>query len=273
MENKDENLPTWAIGPYGIISHANEHLKLGGDVDRIIEFNGFDDAIEICIDTFITLHPKIRGGVEISNVEIEKARRNYHSKLEFFFGFVEEHKIQVDVQIEDIIWYHQLRNQLYHTGNGFTPDNYTLIGIQASAYAVFKALFKFDISTYDNYYEMKAKNQIELFSSLFGNSQDLAQNARNPRSDAELIRNIIQTKGDILLMINPHGPIRYYRFCEIPDEQKKKYGVQILIWNRNDKKIHEMTSYALMEETLEDIRKQFSQKGCIEIFIDRENFS
>jgi hypothetical protein len=88
--NQQENLPPWAKGPFELIYHANEHLCLTGDIDRRVAFIGFDNATEVCIDVFLSLHPKVRGGLELSNDEIEKAKKNYHTKLEFFYKYARE---------------------------------------------------------------------------------------------------------------------------------------------------------------------------------------
>ena len=264
MAQNQNYLPPWIIGPYELIRHADDHYLLGNDFDRLIAFIGFDDSIEVSIDSFLNLHPKTRGGVEILNNDVEKARKNYIAKLEFFFNYVNESNIQVEVKLEDIIWYHQLRNQLYHSGNGFTPDIHALKGIRASSYAIFKALFLFDISSISNTVE-KIRNY-QILTKILGNNTDFSQSASKPRNDAELIRNVLKHQGHILLMINPRGdPLKFYRFCEIPNVLEERYGVQINIYKKDERKILEITSYRLMEETLEDVRKHFVQRGCIEV--------
>ncbi|MBF0408363.1 MAG: hypothetical protein HQM10_13515 [Candidatus Riflebacteria bacterium] len=48
--------------------------------------------------------------------------------------------------IEEIVWYHSLRNELYHSGNGMVPEMHVLEGARTAALAVFSTLFKTDIS-------------------------------------------------------------------------------------------------------------------------------
>ena len=50
-----------------------------------------------------------------------------------------------DVPIEAIIWYHQLRNELYHSGNGMVPEHHVVAGARAAALNVFQALFGFSL--------------------------------------------------------------------------------------------------------------------------------
>ena len=131
----------WARGPLELIRHADGHLKEAGDTDRRIALIGFDNAIEVCIDVFIKLHPKLRNGLQIKNEDAEKALRNYHTKIEFLDEFVANQNMTLDVPIEVIVWYHSLRNELYHSGNGMVPELHVVEGAQGAAYAVFKALF------------------------------------------------------------------------------------------------------------------------------------
>ena len=137
----EHKIPPWAQGPFELIRHANEHSSAKGDVDRRIALIGFDNAIEVCIDLFLSLHPKIRDGFELSKIETEKAKQNYHTKIELFFEYIQTNKIQINLKLEHVLWYHQLRNNLYHSGHGMVPEKHILIGAKAAACEVFFTLF------------------------------------------------------------------------------------------------------------------------------------
>jgi hypothetical protein len=138
-------LDPWSRGPFELINHADGHLKGAGDTDRRIALIGFDNAIEVCIDVFIKLHPRIRGGVALSQEDVEKATRNYHTKIEWLDRFVEANDLERAFSIEEIVWYHSLRNELYHSGNGMVPEMHVLEGARSAAIAIFNTLFKADI--------------------------------------------------------------------------------------------------------------------------------
>lgn len=140
------DLAPWARGPFELIKHADGHLKDAGDTDRRIALIGFDNAIEVCIDVFIKLHPKLREGVELRQEDVEKATRNYHTKIEWLDKYVEANDIDIDFSIEEIVWYHSLRNELYHSGNGMVPEMHVLEGARLSSISVFNTLFKADIA-------------------------------------------------------------------------------------------------------------------------------
>src|SRR4051812_22839266 len=69
----DAAMDPWLRGPYQLIEHANGHLKAANDADRIIALIGFDQAIEVCVDVFINLHPRLRGNYQVQRDEAEKA--------------------------------------------------------------------------------------------------------------------------------------------------------------------------------------------------------
>jgi hypothetical protein len=140
---KTEMVP-WARGPFELIKHADGHLRDAGDTDRRIALIGFDNAIEVCIDVFIKLHPKLRGGVELRHEDVDEATRNYHTKIEWLDRHVEEKNLEIDFSIEEIVWYDSLRNELYHSGNGMVPEMHVLEGARSAALAVFKTLFGTD---------------------------------------------------------------------------------------------------------------------------------
>jgi hypothetical protein len=138
-------LKPWMRGPFELIRHADGHLKDNGDTDRRIALIGFDNAIEVSIDVFIRLHPRLRAGVEIKRDEVEQAQRNYHTKIEFLDKHVQARQIPLSIPVDEIVWFHQLRNELYHSGNGMVPEAHVISGARAAALAVFQALFGLDI--------------------------------------------------------------------------------------------------------------------------------
>jgi len=136
----------WPRGPLELIRHADGHLRDAGDTDRLIALIGFDNAIEVCIDVFINLHPRLRGSVEITRQERDKALRNYHTKVEFLDRHVQAQDISIKLPIEHIVWYHQLRNELYHSGNGMIPELHVIQGCRDAALTVFRVLFGVDVA-------------------------------------------------------------------------------------------------------------------------------
>jgi hypothetical protein len=262
MSQQEQSLPPWVQSPFELIRHASEHLILGGDTDRRIALIGFDNAIEVCIDVFLSLHPKVRGGVEISNDETEKAKRNYHTKLEFFYKYAQDKEISVEIPEADIIWYHDLRNKLYHSGNGLIPETHVLVGARAAALFIFKSLFNLDATFI---LESGTRKIYTINNEILG--QWLGEDIKNlhlvgtkPRRDAELIRSILRTQGHILLMHNSITE-RFCRVCELPNSG---YGIQVVEWDITNTKWREITSFSKNEsKRLEQVQNYLANAGYI----------
>jgi hypothetical protein len=142
-----EKLPPWANGPFELIRHAEEHLKTGTDFDRRMALISFDNAIEVAITVFLQLHPKQRKGVTFKGDDVQKWLANYHSKLEFLDQYVQSVKRPIESTVAEITWYHSLRNELYHSGNGLVPEQNYLQGARKAALEVFSLLFELDGKT------------------------------------------------------------------------------------------------------------------------------
>lgn len=55
------SMAPWATGTFELLVHAEGHLRGGEDFDRRIALISFDNAIEVAITTYLTLHPIQRG--------------------------------------------------------------------------------------------------------------------------------------------------------------------------------------------------------------------
>lgn len=135
----------WTDGPRELIQHAVDHLALGGDFDRRIAMISIDNAVELTIKTSLGLPERTRGSKGPSRRELEAASESFPGLLDL----LEKHASQkiVGLSLDDIEWYHRLRNQLYHSGNGITVE----------------------LAKVETYLELT----IGLFKSLFGTPPDL----------------------------------------------------------------------------------------------------
>src|ERR1039458_10195023 len=115
-------LPPWTDGPFELLVHAEMHLRAGEGFDRRIALISFDNAIEVAIATYLTLHPIQRGERKYKNDDVEKWLANYHSKLDFLAIELTERKLPWQVEHSHIIWAHAQRNEQYHGGNKGIPE-------------------------------------------------------------------------------------------------------------------------------------------------------
>lgn len=157
----------WTLVPYQLIQHADGHFKEGKDIDRKIAIVGFDNAIELCIDVFVNLHPRLRDNYQIKKEDIPKILQNYHTKMDFLDRYLKEKNESIGISVDEIIWYHTLRNELYHSGNGMIPELFTLNNIRAGAIKIFEYLFE------EKYEEILENAEIETEKPAIGSSSKM----------------------------------------------------------------------------------------------------
>jgi len=134
-------LKPWTVGPFEMLYHAEVHFLNGEDSDRRIALISFDNTIEISITTYLSLHPSQRGEREYQTKDIEKWLQKYHSKINFFYQEIAKRKLEIIVEKDEVIYYHQMRNDQYHGGATGVPETFKLEGIREAALWVFSVLF------------------------------------------------------------------------------------------------------------------------------------
>jgi hypothetical protein len=134
-------LPPWANGPFELLVHAEGHLRGGEDFDRRIALISFDNAIEVAITTYLTLHPIQRGNRTYPSNDVEKWLSNYHTKLDFLGVELQTRILVWEVDRSHIVWCHDHRNEQYHGGNKGTPEKTVLALIRKAALWIFGTLF------------------------------------------------------------------------------------------------------------------------------------
>lgn len=134
----------WARGPFELLVHAEGHLRNGDDFDRRIALISFDNAIEVTITTYLSLHPIQRSNRQYPKAQVEQWLINYHTKLDFLDGECTSRSVALAVDRASVIWAHDHRNEQYHGGNKGTPEIEMLRIIRESALWIFGFLFEVD---------------------------------------------------------------------------------------------------------------------------------
>ena len=136
-----ENQP-WASGPGEILQHGINLLQKDTDTNRRLAMLSIDNAVELMIKTYLGL-PKGVNGLKISRKEFDEISESFPSLLDA----LEKHcgdKLE-GIELPVIDWYHRLRNELYHQGNGLTVERNKVIVYAEIAQLLFRRLFGFDI--------------------------------------------------------------------------------------------------------------------------------
>lgn len=129
----------WVTGAEELLRHGLEHMQSGTDFDKRIAMISIDNAVELMMKTYLGLPKRVTGFLI--------PRNKYQQISESFWGLLdalEEHagdKIK-DVDLPSIGHYHELRNQVYHQGNGITVETQKLEAYVELALILFNNLFE-----------------------------------------------------------------------------------------------------------------------------------
>ena len=129
----------WADGPRELLQHAVDHLGEVGGFDRRIAMVSVDNAVELTVKTYLGLPKRACVGSRPSRKQLQDASESFPALLDL----LEQHASDrlVGVSLDDIEWYHRIRNQLYHSGNGITVEKSKVETYLELAMSLFQSLF------------------------------------------------------------------------------------------------------------------------------------
>jgi len=146
-----------------------------------------DNAVELMITTYLGL-PKGITKLQISRKELAEINRSFPRLLEA----LERHASDKLGRIElvEIEWYHRLRNELYHQGNGLTVVRAKVIVYAELAQLLFQRLFGFAIQIDKPDTTELIGNFVTAWSNLYQVLESMADNrfpGRNLRGATSII--------------------------------------------------------------------------------------
>lgn len=129
----------WTDGPRELILHAVDHLSSGSDFDRRIAMISIDNSVELMAKVFLGLPKRARKNPGPGRKELEAAE-GFPDLLDL----LEKHAGDrlKGIGLDDVEWYHRLRNQLYHSGNGITVEREKVETYLGLARSLFEGLFE-----------------------------------------------------------------------------------------------------------------------------------
>jgi len=134
--------PPWASGPGELLRHGLKLLQKDSDTNRRIAMICVDNSVELMIKTFLGLPHRI-SGIKISRKEYAEISESFPKLLDAIESHAEE-KIK-GIDLGEIEWYHRLRNELYHQGNGLTVERNNVEVYGEIANLLFLNLFGFKL--------------------------------------------------------------------------------------------------------------------------------
>jgi hypothetical protein len=109
----------WASGPGEILQHGLSLLREDSDVNRRLAMISIDNSVELMMKTYLGL-PRRVTGLSISRKEYADFSESFTALLDALEKHAGGKLLGID--LGEIEWYHRLRNQLYHQGNGLTVE-------------------------------------------------------------------------------------------------------------------------------------------------------
>jgi hypothetical protein len=97
-----------------------------------------DNAVELAAKVYVGL-PKRANGLALSSRAVEEASGSFGRVLDFLEEVAPE--ALEGINLSDLEWYHRLRNQLYHEGNGLTVEHAKARAFAALAHSLHVRLF------------------------------------------------------------------------------------------------------------------------------------
>jgi len=132
----------WASGPGEILQHGLSLLHKDSDVNRRLAMISIDNAVELMIKTYLGL-PKRVTRINLSHREYLEICESFPQLLDA----LEQHAAEKinGIDLGEIEWYHRVRNELYHQGNGLTVERDKVEVYAELAKLLFENLFGFDL--------------------------------------------------------------------------------------------------------------------------------
>jgi hypothetical protein len=146
-----------------------------------------DNAVELTIKTYLGL-PKRVTGLNIRRKDFDEFSESFPKLLDA----LEQHagKKLEGIELSVIDWYHRLRNQLYHEGNGLTVEKDKVIVYAELAQLLFLRLFDFQIEIDKPSTPEIVGNFVTAWSNLYQVLESLAK-ARFPSREFRGTNSII----------------------------------------------------------------------------------
>lgn len=130
----------WASGPGEILKHGLDLLRKDTDANRRLAMISIDNSVELMMKTYLGL-PKRVTGLKITRNEYQEFAESFPKLLDALEKHASDKLGGVD--LGEIEWYHRLRNQLYHQGNGLTVERDKVEVYAELANVLFANLFGF----------------------------------------------------------------------------------------------------------------------------------
>lgn len=149
----------WVTGPRELLRHGLEHMRLGTDFDKRLAMISIDNAVELMIKTYLGLPSRITG-VRIGRRRLQKMSETFPDLLDALEEHAGDKIAGTGISLNSIQFFHQLRNRLYHDGNGITVEEQKLESYAEIAVMLFGSLFDVRVEDMERVVQSSAVGEI-----------------------------------------------------------------------------------------------------------------
>jgi hypothetical protein len=137
----------WASGPGEILRHGLSLLRQDSDTNRRLAMLSIDNSVELMMKTYLGL-PRRVTGFSLSRKQLDEMSQSFPELL----NAIELHAADKlgGIDLAEIEWYHRLRNELYHQGNGLTVEMEKVRIYAELAKLLFENLFGIELEIKDS---------------------------------------------------------------------------------------------------------------------------
>ena len=129
----------WASGPAEILRHGIGHLEKDSDTDRRLAMISIDNAVELIIKTFLNQPKRAPTSLKLTRKQKTEIGEGFLDQLDAVETLAPERPDGID--LAEMEWFHTLRNELYHQGNGLTVERDKVFAYSVVAKLLFRNLF------------------------------------------------------------------------------------------------------------------------------------
>jgi len=204
----------WATGPGEILQHGLSLLQKDSDVNRRLAMICIDNSVELLVKTFLGL-PKRVTGLQIGREKFREISESFPRLLDALEEHASDKLAGVDLGI--IEWYHRLRNELYHQGNGLTVERDKVEVYAELAKLLFKNLFGFDLPVKENHAMevlgtfMAAWSRIERAAGEISLRRGYSHGVVRPVMPLQLMRTLLENRIISERMMHELDELRRFR--------------------------------------------------------------
>jgi hypothetical protein len=172
----------WQAGPVELIRYAIFHANKRTDFDQRISFLLLDIGIETLFKTFLQLPEDITGTKIGYGKRKEASEGNFHDVVS---GVKAAGQHLLDgIDLNHVLFYHDLRNKLYHQGNGITIPTEKVEAYVKISVELLNRLLKVDVADDVFRPQLERANALEI-ESLIDEINDLKVTLQKQRKELE----------------------------------------------------------------------------------------